>query len=469
MGQIQLLLDPRTGVVVATPDLELEARLGPASAGACASPPDSTLQSDLGPMPPPPPGAIPVRIARIYHGSYGDGPGRRSVVLFQGCPIRCHGFISSMLSAISFQCCDKVEVSNCGNHSGSALEQTWLGGGATLGRRFLRDLAVVRSANTVRAYRGDLAHWIAFCAGAGVAPFAAHPRTAIEFIRSERERACGEAKTVSPRTIVRRLSAVRQWYDYLALEPEGTGVRRNPIPAGNALRTGAGAIAGKPALLRYDRPLPETLSAEEMDRFIACLTATCYRDRAIVWLLKDGGLRIGEVLGLRLGDINWSKRLLTVRASKTRTERVVPVSQDAITILADYVRLERPKVLTHDRVFVNLGRRGYGQPFTYRSWAAICEQARRAADTRACTPTPSGTPTHQHGRERDAARYAAARPGATSTWTRWRSTTTCGMAGYAASSRRQWPFRKPPGTWARSPDRGTRDDGHHEAVDAHRA
>ncbi len=247
--------------------------------------------------------------------------------------------------------------------------------------RFLRDLAVVRSANTVRAYRRDVAHWIAFCAGAGVAPFAAHPRTAIEFIRSERERACGEAKTVSPRTIVRRLSAVRQWYDYLALEPEGTGVRRNPIPAGNALRTGAGAIAGKPALLRYDRPLPEILSAEEIDRFIACLTATRYRDRAIVWLLKDGGLRIGEVLGLRLGDINWSKRLLTVRASKTRTERVVPVSQDAITILADYVRLERPKVLTHDTVFVNLGRRGYGQPFTYRSWAAICERARRAADT----------------------------------------------------------------------------------------
>jgi hypothetical protein len=37
-----------------------------------------------------------VRIARIYHGSVVDGPGRRSVVQFQGCPIRCPGFIYSL-------------------------------------------------------------------------------------------------------------------------------------------------------------------------------------------------------------------------------------------------------------------------------------------------------------------------------------------------------------------------------------
>lgn len=64
-----------------------------------------------------------------------------------------------------------------------------------------------------------------------------------------------------------------------------------------------------------------------------------------------------------------------------RTDRVVPISQDAVTILADYVRLERPKPLPHDAVFVNLGRRGFGQPFTYRSWVAVCETARQAAET----------------------------------------------------------------------------------------
>lgn len=248
-------------------------------------------------------------------------------------------------------------------------------------RRFLDDLTVVRSANTVRAYRADVARWVAFCAASGVHPFQARPRTAIDFIRCERERTCGEGRTVSPRTIVRRLSAVRQWYAYLALEPEETGVQRNPVPAGTAIRTGAGAVAGKPALLRYDAPLPRTLSGEELDRFVACLTATMHRDRAIVWLLKDGGARIGELLELRVGDIDWSKRTLTMHAAKTRSTRLVPITAEAIAVLADYVRMERPKPLPHDYVFVNLGRRSFGQPFRYRSWVAVCEKARRAAGT----------------------------------------------------------------------------------------
>jgi integrase len=55
------------------------------------------------------------------------------------------------------------------------------------------------------------------------------------------------------------------------------------------------------------------------------------------------------------------------------------VTREAITVLADYVRLERLRSLPHDYAFVNLGRRGFGQPFTYRSWAAVCERARTAA------------------------------------------------------------------------------------------
>ncbi len=246
-------------------------------------------------------------------------------------------------------------------------------------RRFLEDLAVVRSANTVRAYAADLRRWIHFCDEFGIHPFVVRPRTAIAFVRAERDRSVTAGRTVSARTIVRRLSAVRQWYAYLALEPDLTGVWRNPIRGGTALRAGAGAIARTPALLQYDRPLPDTLPAEDIDRFLACLTATRYRDRAIVWLLKDGGMRIGELLPLRLGDINWSKRTLTLRVTKNRMERLVPVTREAITVLAEYVRLERPRSLPHDYVFVNLGRRGFGQPFTYRSWAAVCERARTAA------------------------------------------------------------------------------------------
>jgi site-specific recombinase XerD len=248
-------------------------------------------------------------------------------------------------------------------------------------RRFLADLSVIRSGNTVRAYEADLHRWIKFCDEQGTDPSTRGRRMAIAFVRAERERVCRGEQTVSPRSIVRRLAAIRQWYSYLALEPEQTGVQRNPIPVGNAVRTGSGIITGKPALLRYDHPLPQVLSAEEIDSFVEHLDATQYRDTAIAWLLKDGGLRINEALQLRLSEVSWGQRILTIRAAKNKHERRVPISQDALAALSNYVRLERPKMLSHDVVFVNLGWRGFGQPFRYRSWVYICERARAAAGT----------------------------------------------------------------------------------------
>ncbi len=248
-------------------------------------------------------------------------------------------------------------------------------------QRFLADLGVVRSANTVRAYRHDLSRWAAFCRTVAVDPLQARPRDVVVFIRHERERPVRDTATVGARTLVRRLSAIRQWYAYLMLEPELTGVQRNPVPGGGTLRTASGIVAGRPALLRYDRRQPEVLSPAEIDHFIAHLTATSHRDRAIVWLLKDGGLRIGEALDLRIGDIHWAGRRITVRAPKTHNARTIALSTDALAALGAYVRLERPPDLDHDHIFVCLGRRSFGRPFGYRAWAFVCEQARRQAGT----------------------------------------------------------------------------------------
>jgi len=246
-------------------------------------------------------------------------------------------------------------------------------------QRFLDDLAVIRSANTVRAYRHDLTRWIDFCDATVRNPLRARPRDAIAFVRRERERSIGEGATVSARTIVRRLSAIRQWYAFLMLEPEATGVHRNPVPGGSALRTAGGMVAGQPAFLRYDRSQPEILTPVEIDRFIHHLTTD--RDRAIVWLLKDAGLRIGEALGLRLGDVHWAERRITVRATKTRTTRSVALSREALRAVSAYVRDERPAALEHDHLFVCLGRRSFGQPFRYRAWVAVCDLARQRAET----------------------------------------------------------------------------------------
>ena len=247
--------------------------------------------------------------------------------------------------------------------------------------RFLDDLSVVRSANTVRAYRHDLARWVGFCEVSGVNPLRALPSDVIGFVRAERERAIRGGTTVGARTMVRRLAAIRRWYEFLSLEPELTSVERNPVPGGTSLRAAVGVAARQPALLRYDRANPEVLTAEEIDRFVAHLSATRYRDKAIVWLLKDGAVRIHEALGLRLGDIHWAGQRITVRAAKSRADRVVPLTPEAMAALSGYLRFERPRELDHDHVFVCLGRRSFGRPMGYRAWAYVCEKAREKAGT----------------------------------------------------------------------------------------
>jgi integrase/recombinase XerD len=100
-----------------------------------------------------------------------------------------------------------------------------------------------------------------------------------------------------------------------------------------------------------------------------------------VWLLKDGAVRIHEALGLRLGDVHWAGRRITVRAAKSRAARVVPLTPEAMAALSAYLRFERPRDLDHNHVFVCLGRRSFGRPMGYWVWAYVCEKAREKAGT----------------------------------------------------------------------------------------
>lgn len=256
---------------------------------------------------------------------------------------------------------------------------------------YLADIATSRSQNTIRAYAFDLAAWLAYCRAQDLDPLKARPRDVLAFIEDqlsgdEAETAGTDsdgpgrvASTLSRRTLSRRLSGVRGWYQYLMLRPEETGVTRNPVPMGSAFRTAAGVKAQRPALLREDRPLPAILTTEEVARFLAHLTATQFRDRALVYLMWSAGLRISDALALRVGDIDWAQAMITVRSPKSRRVRRIPVGRDAMTMLSNYVRLERPKTLDHDVVFVCLGRRHHGGPMSYKAWTYVCDQARRRA------------------------------------------------------------------------------------------
>jgi integrase/recombinase XerD len=77
------------------------------------------------------------------------------------------------------------------------------------------------------------------------------------------------------------------------------------------------------------------------------------RDRAIIMLLAMYGLRAGEVTRLRLEDFDWERELLSVRSSKTLTDRVYPLSRPVGDAVLRYITQVRPRT-RHREVFLSM-------------------------------------------------------------------------------------------------------------------
>jgi len=94
----------------------------------------------------------------------------------------------------------------------------------------------------------------------------------------------------------------------------------------------AGLLGAVPAVRTWRHSsIPRTVSAEEVERVLAaCNTDSAYglRERAIVLLLARLGLRAGEVIRLRVEDIDWLRGCVLVRAGKTHRERSLPLSKE---------------------------------------------------------------------------------------------------------------------------------------------
>ena len=110
--------------------------------------------------------------------------------------------------------------------------------------------------------------------------------------------------------------------------------------------------------------LPRYISMDDVERVIAsCNLKTCpgLRDRAILLLLARLALRAGDVLALRLNDIDWANAQLRV-CGKTRRATWLPLPQDVGDSLLEYLENARPRV-NEDTVF--LGANAPHRPFTH--------------------------------------------------------------------------------------------------------
>jgi integrase/recombinase XerD len=139
----------------------------------------------------------------------------------------------------------------------------------------------------------------------------------------------------------------------------------------NQLALGVPAPSGP-----HGTSLPRWIPAAELKALLASgdsTTALGRRDHAIVVLLARLGLRAGEVVGLRLDDLDWSAGEIVIRGKGSRTERL-PMPVDVGKALVGYLRRGRP-VTTCRSVFV----RASGPPLN------MSAQSVRKVVRRACT------------------------------------------------------------------------------------
>lgn len=259
------------------------------------------------------------------------------------------------------------------------------GGVITLGHPLLDayvELVAARARwNTVLATAFDLKVFFAVVAKD---PIEVETADVLAFIRDQRRPRRG-AKVVgiedgeaglSARTIKRRLATISGLYEYLIVRGD-SGVTRNPVPRGLALRRpGQRAVRGVP-LIRTPRTLPRVIDPDEVDALMAALRTR--RDRAMVEAMLLGGLRRCEVLGLRLEDLHPGERRLFISEGKGGHQRIVPVSSRFFTSVGDYLETERPRSSSTDRVFVVLKGPHRGQTLTAAGMDEIIAGARRRA------------------------------------------------------------------------------------------
>lgn len=139
---------------------------------------------------------------------------------------------------------------------------------------------------------------------------------------------------------------------------------------------------------KSEKHLPEVLSTEEVEMLLNApdVTQTLgLRNRAIIELMYATGLRVSEVVNLRLEDLHLDVGIIQT-IGKGRKERIVPIGDEAITWINNYLRDARPELCKTRRspfLFVNF----HGVRLTRQGvWKNLKNEVRKAGITKNVTP-----------------------------------------------------------------------------------
>jgi integrase/recombinase XerC len=183
---------------------------------------------------------------------------------------------------------------------------------------FLKELKHKRSPHTLAAYEQDLRALLDYCLRQSLRTLAELDVHHVRAFAAESHR-----RGLSPRSVARRLSAVRSFL-------------RAEVAAGR-LRTNAAVHVQAP---KPSRRLPGTLDADQVARLLAIEGAEVLtvRDRAMLELFYSSGLRLAELIGLDVEDLDLADRTVTVTGKGSKT-RIVPVGRFAIDAVRVWLEL----------------------------------------------------------------------------------------------------------------------------------
>ncbi|NLY10309.1 MAG: site-specific tyrosine recombinase XerD [Firmicutes bacterium] len=218
--------------------------------------------------------------------------------------------------------------------------------------------------NTIEAYRNDLIQFLDFCFELDKSIEDVDPFTILSFLH--RLKMEGQA----PSSLARKGTAIRGFFQFLVLEDK---LEHNPC-----------AFMDSP---KQERKLPAVLTMEEVDCLLAVpdlTTEAGYRDKAMLEVLYATGMRVSELIGLDIGDID---PLGFVRCfGKGSKERIIPLGRSAQRAVDDYLRFSRGKIvksLREQALFVNMrGKRMTRQGF----WKILKKYGKLAGIKQEITP-----------------------------------------------------------------------------------
>ncbi len=246
----------------------------------------------------------------------------------------------------------------------------FLAGDALAYRWVLLQEDLLRAPNTVEAYARGVNDWLAFCHARGLTAVTAGPDLVAFYVRS-----LHVSRHLTAASLRHRMTVVRLYSDWLCEE----GLReKNPVRRGTWKANGK----GKPGIVPNQRRLPWIPDDIDWLHFLDVAKQSDIRTRFMLALAYDCGLRREELCKICTGDIDPSRRLLTIRAENTKNRfgRVVPYSSVTGDLYTAWLSERRILSTSRGPLFLSRSPRNRTEPISGWTWSKVVRGLALKAD-----------------------------------------------------------------------------------------